>query len=48
MARKIFSTTLDEDIQREFKIACVRKGKNMNDVMEEMMDRYVKDLDDDK
>jgi hypothetical protein len=40
MARKIFSTTIDEDILQEFKVACTIKRRNMNEVLEEFMRDY--------
>ena len=40
LARKLFSTTIEESIWREFKIACTIEGKNMNDVLEEFMIEY--------
>lgn len=40
--RKTFTTTIKEEIQKEFKIACIRNGINMNDALENFMERYIK------
>ena len=40
MGRKIFSTTIDEDILQGFRVTCVIQKKNMNDVLEEFMKEY--------
>ncbi len=40
MPRKLFSTTIDEDIWQEFKVACTIERKNMNDVLEKFMREY--------
>lgn len=41
MARKTFTTTIEEAIQKDFKIACVQKGMKMNDVLEAFMKSYI-------
>lgn len=41
MARKTFTTTIDEDIQKDFKIACVQNEVKMNDVLEAFMKSYI-------
>jgi len=38
--RKTFTTTIDDTIQKDFKIACIKNDANMNDVLEELMKRY--------
>ena len=38
--RKPFTTTIDDAIQKDFKIACIKNDANMNDVLEELMKRY--------
>ena len=38
--RKTFTTTIDVDIWKAFKIACVTNDVNMNDVMEHVMKAY--------
>lgn len=40
VGRKIFSTTIDEDILQGFRVTCVIQKKNMNDVLEEFMKEY--------
>lgn len=39
--RKAFTTTIDEDLQKEFKDACKEKGDKMNDVIEALMRAYI-------
>ena len=39
--RKTFTTTVEEGIQKEFKLECVKNEVNMNEVLEEMMRQYV-------
>ena len=41
MGRKIFSTTLDEQLQRDFKVACAKEGKGMNEVLEQLMRDFI-------
>ena len=48
MGRKIFSTTIDEDILQEFKVACTIERKNMNDILEEFMRDYAKQVEEKK
>jgi len=38
--RKTFTTTIDDTIQKDFKIACIKNDVNMNDVLEEIMKLY--------
>ncbi|EJL45672.1 hypothetical protein PMI08_01557 [Brevibacillus sp. CF112] len=40
MARKTFTTTIDETIQKEFKAACAKNGDKMNDILETFMIGY--------
>lgn len=40
--RKTFATTIDPKISHEFKVACVKNGKQMNEVLEEFMKMYAK------
>lgn len=40
MARKPFTTTIDEEIQKDFKISCVENEVKMNDVLEAFMKAY--------
>jgi hypothetical protein len=40
VARKPFTTTIDEDIQKDFKISCVENEVKMNDVLEAFMKAY--------
>ena len=40
MVRKTFTTTIDEDIQKNFKITCVKNEVKMNDVLEAFMKAY--------
>lgn len=44
MARKTFTTTIEENIQKEFKLACSRENLDMNDVLE----TFMKDFSDGK
>ena len=39
--RKTFTTTIEEELQKEFKLACVKNDINMNNVLENFMKRYV-------
>ena len=41
MARKQFTTTIEEDLQNEFKAACAKEGLPMNNVLETFMKAYV-------
>ncbi|QEK12709.1 hypothetical protein FQB35_10400 [Crassaminicella thermophila] len=41
MARKQFTTTIDEDIQKQFKEACAKNNVKMNDVLEAFMQGYI-------
>lgn len=41
MARKSFTTTIEEDLQKSFKIACTQKDEKMNDVLEAFMQSYI-------
>lgn len=39
--RKTFTTTIDEDIQKDFKSKCKENGDKMNDVLEAFMKGYI-------
>lgn len=39
--RKTFTTTIEETIQKDFKLACVQNEVKMNDILETLMKRYV-------
>jgi len=39
--RKQFTTTIDEDIQKEFKATCAKNEVTMNDVLEAFMTGYI-------
>lgn len=41
MARKAFNTTIDENIQNEFKAVCAKKGLQMNEVLELFMKGFI-------
>jgi len=41
MARKQFTTTIDEDLQNGFKAACAMEGVPMNNILETFMRAYV-------
>lgn len=41
MSRKAFTTTIDEELQVEFKEACKEKGDKMNNVIEALMRAYI-------
>jgi hypothetical protein len=38
--RKTFTTTIDSDIQKRFRLACVQNETRMNDVLEILMTQY--------
>ena len=38
--RKTFTTTIDSEIQKRFRLACVQNEKRMNDVLEILMEQY--------
>lgn len=40
MARKTFTTTIEENIQKDFKLECVKNEVKMNDVLEAFMKAY--------
>ena len=39
--KKMMTTTHDEQVLTEFKIACVRNGKRYNEVIDQMMNEYI-------
>ena len=39
--KKMMTTTHDEQVLTEFKIACVRNGKRYNEVIDQMMKEFV-------
>ena len=39
--RKTFTTTIEEDIQKDFKKACAKNKVKMNDVLEAFMKSYI-------
>lgn len=41
MARKPFTTTIEDDLQKEFKAFCVEQNEKMNDVLEAFMQGYI-------
>lgn len=41
IARKSFTTNIDEDIQVKFKESCTIQGDKMNDVLEAFMEAYI-------
>ena len=41
MARKTFTTSIDEEIQKGFKEACSKNKVDMNDVLEPFMQDYI-------
>lgn len=41
MAKKTFTTSIDEDLQLEFKETCKHNGEKMNDVIETFMQSYI-------
>jgi len=41
LTRKTFTTTIDEELQKAFKISCTEKGEKMNDVIEAFMQGYI-------
>lgn len=41
--RKSFTTTIDSDIQKQFKLACVERDEKMNDVLERFMIYYIEE-----
>lgn len=40
--RKPFTTTIEENIQKEFKEKCIKNSDKMNDVLEAFMKSYIK------
>jgi len=40
MARKPFTTTIEEELQNKFKAACASDGQQMNNVLEVFMKAY--------
>jgi len=45
LGRRVFSTTIDEETLQEFRVACTIERKNMNDVLEEFMRDYAKQVE---
>lgn len=43
MERKPFTTTIDVEVQQEFKEKCGKNKDKMNDVLEAFMKAYIKD-----
>ena len=41
---KVIQFAVPKSLADEFKSACYRKGKNMKEIIEEFMTRYVKDV----
>lgn len=41
MSRKTFTTTIDEKIQKDFKIECTKNDVKMNDILEGFMKAYI-------
>lgn len=39
-SRKRFTTTINEDIMQDFKVACVKNKLDMNEVLEILMQAY--------
>lgn len=39
--KKTFTTTIDENIQREFKVKCKEDNMKLNDVLETFMKEYI-------
>ena len=48
LTRKIFSTSIEEEVSQEFKIACAISRRSMNDVIEEFMVKYSKEVREEK
>lgn len=42
LARKQFTTTIEEEIQKQFKEKCSQTDDKMNDVLEAFMESYIK------
>lgn len=40
MARKTFTTTIEETVQKNFKVSCIENEVKMNDVLEAFMKAY--------
>mgnify|MGYP000926511041 CR=1 FL=1 len=40
--RRTFATTIDSEISQDFKIACVTRKQNMNEILEKLMVMYIK------
>jgi len=43
IARKPFNTPIEEEISTKFKEKCKENGLKMNEVLEAVMDAYIKD-----
>ena len=43
MAKRMLSTSFDDDLLTEFKLACVKNRFNMNEALEMFMKAYIKD-----
>lgn len=41
MAKKTLTTSIDEDLQKEFKEVCKERGDKMNEVLEACMRAYI-------
>ena len=39
--RRTFTTTIEENIQKDFKAKCKENGDKMNDVLEAVMKEYI-------
>jgi predicted HicB family RNase H-like nuclease len=38
-----FTTTLEEKLIAEIKIEAIKQGKNVNDILEELIEKYLKE-----
>ena len=41
VTRKTFTTTIDSEVQKRFRVACVQSEQRMNDVLEVLMEYFV-------
>lgn len=46
--KKIFSTTISECVQQDFKAACARQGEAMNTTLERLMTEYAAKVEKEK
>lgn len=43
MKRKQITTTLDEELLKEFRKIAIDEDRNLNEILEELMEKYIKE-----